>query len=72
MRWLHLLYLLGMYRKQVEDYKQVALELQRAYLGLAVAFRISMERPEVDLRDTLDTLIRNLRDQLSRYEEHVL
>ena len=72
MRWLRLLYLLGMYRKQVEDYKHVALDLQRAYLDLAVSFRISMERPEVDLRDTLDTLIRNLRDQLSRYEEHVL
>ena len=72
MRWLRLLYLLGMYRKQVEDYKQVALELQRAYLDLAVAFRIAMERPEVDLRDELDALIRDLRDQLSIYEEHVL
>ena len=72
MRWLRLLYLLGMYRKQVEDYKQVTLELQRAYLDLAVTFRIAMERPEVDLRDTLDALIRDLRDQLSLYEEHVL
>ena len=72
MRWLRLLYLLGMYRKQVEDYKQVALELQRAYLDLAVTFRIAMERPEVDLRDTLDALIQDLRDQLSVYEEHVV
>ena len=64
--------LLVMYRKQAEDYKQVALELQRAYLDLAVAFRIAMERPEVDLRDELDALIRDLRDQLSIYEEHVL
>ena len=72
MRWLRLMRLLVMYRKQAEDYKQVALELQRAYLDLAVAFRIAMERPEVDLRDELDALIRDLRDQLSIYEEHVL
>ena len=64
--------LLVMYRKQAEDYKQVALELQRAYLDLEVSFRIALERPEVDLRDELDALIRDLRDQLSIYEEHVL
>jgi len=39
---------------------------------LAVTFRIAMERPEVDLRDTLDALIQDLRDQLSLYEEHVV
>jgi hypothetical protein len=72
MKWLRLMLLLAVYRKQVEEYKQVSLELQRAYLDLAVAFRISMERPEVDLRDTLDALIRDLRDQLSLYEEHVV
>ena len=72
MRFLRLMRLLLVYRKQVEEYKQVALELQHAYLDLALAFRISMERPEVDLRDTLDALIRDLRDQLSLYEEHVL
>lgn len=71
MRWLRLMRLLLVYRKQVEEYKQAALDASRACLDLAVTFRIAMERPEVDLRDTLDVLIRDLQDQVAVMEEHL-
>jgi len=39
---------------------------------MAVAFRIALERPEIDIRDDLDILIANLSDQVAKIEEHVV
>lgn len=53
-------------------YEAAILHHQRAMLDLATAFRISMETPEIDLRDELDAMIRNLSDQVAQTEEHVV
>ena len=53
--------------------QQVAiLEHQRALLHLAVAFRVAVESPEIDIRDDLDQMIRDLEDGVAQTEEHVV
>jgi hypothetical protein len=42
----------------------------RAMLDLATAWRVAMERPEVDLRDDVDAMIETLSDQIAVMEEH--
>lgn len=55
---------------EIEALKLAVLANQQAYRDLAVTFRIALEKPEVDLRDDLDLLIRDLSDQVAALEEH--
>ena len=64
--------LLLLRQQEVTEWQQIALAANRSSLDLAVAFRIALERPEVDIRDDLDKLILDFRDQVSKMEEHVL
>jgi hypothetical protein len=56
----------------IAEMHQVSLASQQAYLDLVVAWRISLEMPENDMRDELDTMIATLRDQVAHLEEHVV
>lgn len=47
------------------------LDAHRAMLNLAVEWRVSLERPEEDVRERLDAAIVDLSDHVARLEEHV-
>lgn len=53
-------------------YEATILQHQRSMLDLATAFRVSIECPEIDLRDDLDAMIESLSDQIAQTEEHVV
>jgi len=57
---------------EIEELQRSALALQVAARDLAIAWRLSIEAPEVDLRDDLDALIRDLSDQVAQIQEHVV
>jgi len=57
---------------EIEELQRVALAANRSSLDLAVAFRVALEQPEVDIRADLDALIDNLSNQVAQIEEHVL
>lgn len=57
---------------EIRDLQRLALAANRASLDLAVAWSISLQRPEIDIREDLDALIANLSDQVAKIEEHVL
>ena len=60
------------YQRAIVIYQEQALAAQKATLDLAVAWRISLEQPEVDLSEDIDTLIRELSDQVAKLEEYVV
>lgn len=45
-------------------------EAQQTYRDLAISWRLSLEQPEIDVREDLDKMIRELSDQLAQLEEH--
>lgn len=49
-----------------------SLEWMRRCRDVGVAWRVSMESPEVDLRGDVDVMIRDLDDLIARYEEHLV
>jgi hypothetical protein len=53
----------------IEYWKRTALDGWGHALDTALAMRISMEKPEVDIRDDVDGLIREIRDRLAQIEE---
>lgn len=57
------------FRKQAQM-DEMALNFARAQRELAIAFRIAVETPEIDIRDDLDRLISDLSDQIALAEEH--
>lgn len=57
---------------QVDEAHLAALESQRAARDIAVSWRISMEQPEIDLRETIDALISDLSDQVAKLEELIV
>lgn len=57
---------------EIHDLQYLALAANRASLDLAVAWSISLERPEIDIREDLNELIANLSDQVAKIEEHVI
>jgi hypothetical protein len=58
--------------EMIEQQNQVTLMMARNYADLAVAWRLSMEQPEIDLRDDLDELIRTSLDEIAKLEEQVI
>ena len=57
-------------QKTIRELRKTNMALRRNALDLAVAWRISLEQPEVDIRDDLQTMIGELQDELARLEEH--
>ena len=57
-------------RRVISELQKTNMHLRRNALDLAVAWRISLEQPEVDIRDDLQTMIGELQDELARLEEH--
>lgn len=65
--------LLTLARKQQKTIAKLMaqnMELRRQALDLACAWRLSLERPEVDVRDNLSAMISDLQDELAVLEEH--
>jgi len=71
--WRYVTSLLNLARRQnkiISRLRAENIELRRDCLDLACAWRISIERPEVDIRDDLSAMIDKLKDELSVLEEH--
>lgn len=64
--------LLEIRHREIEEWKRACLAQTRAAVEVALAARIAIESPEIDLRDEFDDLLRELRDQAARLEEQVL
>ena len=47
-------------------------EMEKRVIDMAIAWRIHLERPEIDMRDDLDNMIVELEDQVAALEEHLL
>ena len=65
--------LLDMAQRQQETIRmqrRAILELHREMRDQATAWRISMETPELDLRDDVSAIIRILNDKIAQLEEH--
>ena len=73
---------LAMYRNQedlldrttavIQQWQKYALDGQKQSLDLVLAWRISLETPEQDVRDDLDKLITDLSDAIARLEEQIV
>ena len=57
-------------RTQEQEKKQIALEGAKALAEIAQAWRISLEAPEIDLRDEVDALLQDLEDKIALMQEH--
>jgi len=57
---------------EIEQLKHSILAHQVAYIDLATAWRISLEIPEVDIRENLDALLRDLEDDVAQTQEYVV
>lgn len=64
--------LIEMLRAEIRDLHRAGLEGVRSNLQLAIAARVLQETPEVDVREDLDMLIRDLSDQIARLEEQIV
>jgi monomeric isocitrate dehydrogenase len=58
--------------ERIEEWKRLNLQHARSGYDMAVAWRVSMEAPEVDLRDEVDSLVTEWGDQVARLEEQVV
>ena len=57
---------MDVYREGIALLQRQVLEERRERLALVNAWRISVEQPEVDLRDDLDMMIRSLADEVAQ------
>jgi len=57
---------------EIAELHRCVLAHQHALRDMAVAFRLALESPEIDIKDDLDEMIRSLSDDVSKLEEHVL
>ena len=64
--------LLFIRERQIDDWKRATLTQARAAAEIALAARLAIESPEVDLRDEFDTLLREVSYQVARLEEEVV
>jgi hypothetical protein len=60
------------YVAAIQVWQRNALAAMKATLDLAIAWRVAIERPEVDLRDDLDAMIQNISDEVAQAEEHIV
>lgn len=53
-----------------EEKKEIALEGAKALREIVQAWRISLEVPEIDLRDEVQALLTELEDKIAIMQEH--
>ena len=58
--------------QEIEILQQCILAHQHSMHDLAVAWRISLETPEIDIREDLDQMIREMHDNMAQTEEFVV
>lgn len=58
--------------RTIDMWQQLALAEKRGARDIAVAFRASLDSPEIDIRDDVDDLIRSLSDQVAKMEEQIV
>lgn len=64
--------LLGAAARKIDEWQQLALHSQRAARDIAVAWQVAMEKPEIDVRDEVGILVRDLSDNVAALEETVI
>lgn len=64
--------LLEIYRDSIDDWQRRALDAVRLQRELAIAFRVAVEKPEIDIRDDLDKLVSDLSDSIAQLEEQIV
>jgi hypothetical protein len=57
---------------EIRQLKLAGLAMQQAQRDLVAAWRVSLEKPEIDIRDDLDVMLRNLSDQIAILEEQIV
>jgi hypothetical protein len=60
------------YVRTIQIWQKAALDTMKSTLDVAVAWRIAIERPEIDLRDDIDSMIAELSDKVAQAEEHIV
>ena len=58
--------------RQLNDWKRATLAQARAAQEVALAARLAIESPEIDMRDDFDALLREIGYQVARLEEEVV
>ena len=56
---------------EIEELLRMSLISQVAARDLVVAWRVSLDSPEIDLRGDLDLMIRDLDDNICQLQEHI-
>ena len=69
--WDELVSMCRQQQKTIRDLRRANLELHREMLDLTVAWRLSMEQPEVDIRDDVQGAIQSISDKIAVMEEHL-
>lgn len=57
---------------QLTEWKKLNLDHARSGRDMVLAWRVSLESPEVDIRDEVDALVTEWSDQVARLEEEVV
>lgn len=57
---------------RIDEWKKLNLSHAREGRDMALAWRVSLESPDVDIRDEVDALIVEWSDQVARLEEQVV
>lgn len=57
--------------QQINQWQLLTLQSQRAFRDLAVAFRDSLDYPDVEIDGDLDELVEELTNAVARLEEHI-
>ena len=58
--------------EEIETWKKLNLESQRQIQQLAIGWRISMDRPEVDITEDVDALIQSVSYSIAQLEEQIV
>lgn len=58
--------------KKIAQWQDLALDTTRSMRDLAISYRVAQEQPEVDLREDLDQIVRELDDQMARLTEQIV
>lgn len=58
--------------RTIDMWQQVALSEKRSARDIAIAFRASLDSPDIDIRDDVDALIVSLSDQVAQMEEQIV
>lgn len=68
--WDDLIVMAQRQQETIRNQRRAILELHREMRDLANAWRISMESPELDIRDDVSGIINVLSDKIAQLEEH--